>query len=150
MSKRDRSAKKPVSRKENTRELQKTVDHRSLLNFNFKYFDGTQPNISPQPWSVWEELQLLSKFNNRLVQLSSLTRDEAIKQGQIRPYFEFPSKKVKSQFCIPRGLEHVDNWAVLKGLGGLTRVAGFIEEDTFYVVFLDKDHQFWPSPKKHT
>jgi hypothetical protein len=40
-------------------------------------------------------------------------------------------------------------WASLH-IKGKERIAGHIIGNVFYVVFLDKDHRFWRTEKKHT
>ncbi len=42
-------------------------------------------------------------------------------------------------------------WATIqKIVGQKTRVAGYLIKNVFYPVFLDKDHLFYPSTKRHT
>lgn len=44
-----------------------------------------------------------------------------------------------------------ENTRVITSIGGQKgRVAGYMKENTFYIVFLDKNHQFWITEKKHT
>ena len=48
---------------------------------------------------------------------------------------------------------HINNvtWAVIHVTDNSKEVvAGYIEDDVFYVVFLDKEHKFWPCAKKNT
>jgi len=147
MSKNNRR-KKGFSRNENTREERKVSSIQELLTFSFKDLDETQPKSSPQTIKLWEEEKILKSLVQRLRDLSKLTRDEAQKQQQIKIYDDFP---VKTGFFHPK---HVDNnvaWGVIKAVGGQkATVAGYIVENTFYIVFFDKDHQFWISKKKNT
>lgn len=149
MAKRDRSRGKVRSRKENTRNERKVVQNRELMTFSFKYLDQTQPSKKPETIVLWEELGLLKPFIKRLSEVSQLSRDEAVNQQQIKPYGDFPPKN-KTDFLQPQHVEKNVEWAVINGIGGKPRVAGFISESTFYVVFLDSEHKFWISEKKRT
>lgn len=147
MTNRDRSKKR--TRRENTREERKVVQNRELITFSFKYFDQSQPMKAPETISLWQENGLLRPFFTRLVEISSLTRDEALTQKQIKIYGDFPSNE-KTEFTHPKHVDENVAWAVIEGIGGKPRVAGFVSENTFYIVFLDSEHKFWISEKKHT
>lgn len=149
MAKRDRSRGKVRSRKENTRNERKVIQNRELITFSFKYLDQTQPSKKPETIARWEELGLLNPLIIRLSEISQLSRDEAVNQHQIKPYGDFPPK-IKTYFFHPQHVEENVEWAVIEGIGGKPRVAGFISESTFYIVFLDSEHKFWISEKKHT
>lgn len=136
-------------RKVNTREERKTVADKSLLTFSFKHLDQTQPKQNPETIALWQELGLYPKLIERLKQLSTLSRDEACKQQQIKLYGDFPPEN-KTKFYPPSYIDSHVAWGVIEGLGGLPRVAGYLIENTFYVVFFDSKHQFWLSEKKHT
>lgn len=146
---RDRSRKQPRTRRENTREIQKSLPTRDLLTFSFKDLDQTQPKSSAETLQVWASKQLLAPLLNRLKELTTLTRDEAVQQRQIKIYNEFPPNE-KTSFEHPLHVEDNVTWAVIEGLGGKPRVAGYLVENTFYVVFLDSEHQFFRSDKKNT
>ncbi len=145
----DRGRKHQKGRKENTREERIILPNRALLNFSFKYLDQTQPATAPETLDLWLRNRLLDRFCNRLIELSKLTRDEAFNQQQIKLYGDFPPAN-KTCFFHPKHVEEHVAWSVIEGIGGLPRVAGFIAENTFYVVFLDSQHQFWLSTLKHT
>ncbi|EKO3371731.1 hypothetical protein RDG65_002071 [Vibrio fluvialis] len=146
----DRSRKRERSRNENTREERKVVASRDLMTFSFKDLDQTQPKGNCETLELWQEKGLLPLLFRRLSEISKLTRDEACKQQQIKIYPEgFPAKN-KTDFFVPA---HVDNnvaWGVIENMGGLPRVAGYLSENTFYIVFLDSRHRFWITEKKNT
>lgn len=144
-----RSRTQPRSRKENTRDERKVTQNRELMTFSFKYFDATQPEKNPETLELWDNKKLLKLLVTRLVELSKLTRDEAINQTQIKIYGDFPTADI-TDFFHPKHVEENVPWSVIEGIGGKPRVAGFISESTFYVVFLDSEHRFWVSTKKHT
>lgn len=144
--KRDR--KSGFSRPENSREERKAVDSREFLTFSFKDLDQTQPQAEPQTLDIWADEALLSSFVTRLKELSQLTRAEAEKQQQIKIYGDFP---LITDFSHPKHIDPHVSWGVIKSVGGQKGcIAGYIVESTFYIVFLDKDHKFWISKKKHT
>lgn len=146
MGKRDRKGN--FTRPINTREELKVVASRELLTFSFKDLDETQPKDEPQTLVLWEKDSLLRSFLTRLKDLSQLTRAEAEKQQQIKVYGDFPPN---TDFICPKYVSQDVAWAVIKTVGGQRGVvAGYIVESTFYIVFLDKNHRFWISEKKHT
>lgn len=144
-----RSRNTARSRKENTKEERKVVDLRELLTFSFKELVQDQPKKEPQTVELWKRLDLLSTLIRRLTEISNLTRNEACSQNQIKIYGDFPPKD-KTDFTAPAHLDKHVSWGVIENLGGLPRVAGYLSENTFYIVFLDSNHKFWKSEKKHT
>ncbi len=92
----------------------------------------------------------LAALCDLLVDLSDKTRQEAEK-GIITTYGSFPPDD-KTEFKLPKTLQETNlQWATIQKIDGQkTRVAGFWEANIFYIVFLDADHVFWKSEKKHT
>lgn len=131
----DRGAKKSLARKENIREERNLVSAiKEFLSFNFRYLDETQPNHAPETISLWQSEGLLESFIIRLKELSQLTKDEAVKQQQIKVYNTFPPKD-KTDFFHPKHVAQDVAWAVIKHVGSQKGVvAGFILENIFYVV----------------
>ena len=119
-------------------------EKKKLIVFSLKDYDRTQG----QSYKKWEEEKIMSKLMERLQAISSLTIIEAINKGILNDYKDFPPKD-KTDFKFPRYIYPSAHWAALV-IGGKERVAGYLEDNTFYIVFLDKDHRFWISPKKHT
>jgi hypothetical protein len=145
---RDRSKKGCFKRPANTREERKVVSTIKLITISFKDIDFTQPKGNEQTFETWSKDGLLEPLLERVRQLTKLTRDEAVKQQIIKIYGDIPKH---SDFNQPNHLEENISWAVLKGIGGqVSTLAGYIVENTFYAVFLDKEHRFWPSNKKNT
>lgn len=141
-------AKKNYTRIENTRDQKQSIKLRDLLTFSFKDLVENQPIDSPESLALWHDNNLLRPLINRLNDLSKLTRHEAEKQQQIKIYGEIPQK---SHFTHPEHVAENVDWGVIKAVGGQKRVvAGYIMENTFYIVFLDSEHKFWPTEKKHT
>lgn len=144
----DRGRHGGYQRKENIREERKSVVVSDLLTFSFRHLDESQPEDDPQTLEVWAVERLLPILLTRLKELSRLSRDEATKQQLIKVYGDFP---VKSDFFAPAHIDKHVAWGVIKGIGGQKgTVAGYMIENTFYIVFLDKDHRFWITEKKNT
>lgn len=149
MSKKTRGSKQ-YSRRENCRERQKPVTDRSLLTFSFRDIDETQPSNETQTIALWEREGLLKPLFHKLKELSKLKRIEAESCGAIKVYNKVPFPP-KTDFVHPKHVPQGVHWAVVQSLGGQKgRVAGYIVENTFYVVFLDQNHRFWITDKKNT
>lgn len=143
-----RAKKGGFKRAENVREEKKIVSSRRLLTISFKDMDFTQPKGNPQSFESWEKEGLLPALLEKIRQITKLTRDEAEKQQIIKVYGDIPEH---SDFCQPKHINGEVSWGVLKGIGGqVATLAGYIVENTFYAVFLDKEHRFWPTEKKNT
>ena len=62
-------------------------------------------------------------------------------------YNRYPDSSV-NDFKCPDGLSKDESWGVIKNIGGQKRrVAGFLRDNVFYIVFFDGDHRFWKSNK---
>ena len=90
----------------------------------------------------WERLGLLSTFIARTQQISNLEYQQALAQQLIKQYTKvgFPEK---SEFKEPK---HVtpSHWAVIHITQNSKEVVvGYLENNVFYIVFLDKEHKFW-------
>lgn len=129
--------------------------------FNFHYF---VPGAPGQDWADWG-LDGLSKLLRKLQLFSekSLGEWENEKAGGLRLlafYNDFP---VKSAFARPKQVPHDVRWGRFR-LEQKIRLVGFVVPtdkkgsvhcgtgqvfcaNTFYVVFLDRDHQFWVTEK---
>ena len=108
---------------------------------SFEYLDVTQG----QNFKNWEEDKILSKMNETLLEYCK----EPIykKKGKnFKEYGEFP---YKTEFKYPKNVDKDVNWGALH-ITGKHVLGGFIAGNTFFVVFLDKEHKFWVSEKKHT
>ncbi len=115
-----------------------------LLVFGLKFLDRSQG----QDFEDWEANVILSKALNRVSGLCSMTLQQAITSQVIKIYgIGLP---VNSIFKIPNNLPDDTEWASIR-IQGKERIIGFVENGfIFQVVFLDKEHLFYPSKKKHT
>ena len=57
--------------------------------------------------------------------------------------------KDKTKFKFPKNITKDANWGRIH-INGKTVIVGHIVRNKFYVVFLDKNHEFWIAEKKHT
>ena len=108
------------------------------ISFSFQYMDNTQG----QSLKEWEAEGLLADLIIRTQQISQYTVEKSLRCQFIKQYTKvsFPPT---SKFKEPK---HVtpDNWAVIHIKPKSKEVvAGFLENDVFYIVFLDKEHDFW-------
>ena len=108
------------------------------ISFSIQYLDNTQG----QSLKEWEAEGLLADLMLKIQQISQHTVEESLRCQFIKQYTKvsFPPT---SKFKEPK---HVtpDNWAVIHIKPKSKEVvAGFLENDVFYIVFLDKEHDFW-------
>jgi hypothetical protein len=131
-------------RKVNNRTEKEVADEKPLMLFSFKDF---QYNSVGQTYENWQEEKLLAYMLEKFGHICSVNRIEAEQQKFIKVYGNFPEN---SAFKNPFPNSELD-WAVVMRIQGQKgRVAGYIDGYIFYVVFLDAEHQFFPSEKKNT
>ena len=116
--------------------------------FNFKFFCFGKSG--GQSFEEWEREKILSDLNNKLKNFSGKTIEELRADGTLEFYEAYPRG---SNFVCPTTLTGAEiTWSRLR-LTGRRRLIGFFskqerkQKKTFYVVFLDKDHEFAPSSK---
>lgn len=112
------------------------------LCFNFKSLDRTQGQTPKD----WEENGLLSKFLERLRDLGDKDVPEALNSRYFATYTEFPKK---TKFKHPVHIQADAKWARIR-LQNKERVIGHLVRNVFFVVFLDKFHEFYITEKKDT
>lgn len=141
MSKRSNPLKN-AGRRENTREAQ-PVKRDQYLSFSFKYFKD-RDDVG-QSLQTWASDGLLGPLITKLHHISTVNITELQTQKSITNYRGFPPPE-KTHFVCPDDLSEDDSWGVIRNIGGQKqRVAGFLRDNIFYMVFLDRDHKFWPS-----
>jgi len=116
------------------------------INFSFKDLDISQHN--KENFQTWEQENLLLSLLNRIKEITCLDIEEAKKQKIIKVYPSFPPSS-KTKYKVPSYLSEELQWCVAH-IQGKEVIAGHLIENTFYIVFLDKEHHFWVSSKKHT
>ncbi|MDD2424284.1 MAG: hypothetical protein PHG34_08760 [Candidatus Cloacimonetes bacterium] len=132
-------------RKSKTLEVKTQGLRRSdFLVFGLKFLDRSQG----QDFQDWEANKILSKALDRISGLCSMTLQQAISSQIVTIYGN--GLPPNSRFKIPQNLPDDTEWASIR-IQGKERIIGFIENGfVFQVVFLDKEHLFYPSIKKHT
>ena len=132
-------------RLENDRSEREVPPEKTLLCFNLKDFDRNQCPPG-QKYEDWQRAGLLSALMEKLQQLSQKTLTEAQQEGMITIYKNFPPL---SDFKVPKHIRGSVNWAAIKDVKGQKgRVAGYVDGNVFYIVFLDKEHKFYKMRKK--
>ena len=146
MGKRDRPLKSP-QRNVDTK-AQKSTAKDNFYSISFKYFKDTDidPAQSINTWKAEDRildmllaLKDISSNNATIVQTSRLTL-----------YGEYPSKD-KNEFPMPADLPSEIKWGTIQNIGGQkARIAGFLKDSIFYLVYLDKNHRFWITKPKNS
>jgi hypothetical protein len=137
---------KVLWRKQNTREEKKTKEDLPKIVFSFKDFDKTQGQLHEE----WQKDKLLAYMLEKFNEICKCNIVEALQQNMIKIYDGFPER---SEFKYPKTVtwDEKIKWAVIMNIKGQKpRVAGHIIDNVFYVVFLDKEHKFFPSELKNT
>lgn len=140
-----KASKSPNERKQGTR-IEKTVKEETpLILFSFKDFDNNQCPPG-QTFKEWEKEGILADFLTKMVELNNKNRIVACQEKCIEIYRSFPPK---SDFKAPAYIEGDVVWGTIQDVGGQKRrVAGYMIDNVFYVVFLDKNHKFWKMKNK--
>lgn len=119
---------------------------KTLLSFEF--LDIQQG----QTLRDWDKDNNLLKLQEMGAKLNKETPSQAIFDGTITIYeignkakWSIKNMPKVSKWNYPVTVSKADIlWAKIE-LGRKLRVIGYFEENVFYVVFLDKNHQFYPS-----
>ena len=139
-----KSQKSLKERTENTRNTHKVKEEIPLILFSFKDFDSNQCPPG-QTFKQWEQCGLLADFMTKLVDLSNRNSVKAQQEKTIELYRSFPPD---SDFKVPQYIQGEVKWGTIQDIGGQKhRVAGYMIDNVFYVVFLDKNHKFWKMKK---
>ncbi|MEN9444598.1 MAG: hypothetical protein RIS47_1488 [Bacteroidota bacterium] len=134
----------PYKRDSNKLELKAGVKKEPFIVLSFKDFDRNQG----QSFEEWEKEQLLALAVSKLREVCQLTVGQATSQQIIKPYTknDFPPD---SGFVYPKHILPDVTWCSMH-IQGKECIIGYFEGNTFFVVFLDKDHEFWKTKKKNT
>jgi len=115
-----------------------------FIVLSFRDYDVNQG----QTFGDWEGNNLLALAISKLQAVCGLTRVEATQQQIIKEYGkgQFPPH---SDFYHPAHVPPDVAWCSMH-IQGKECVIGYFEDNIFNIVFLDKDHRFWITEKKHT
>jgi len=140
MSKRERNDPDYL-RKQGTREAKGAKQRKITFSF-IKYYKG-----EGQSYEEWDSCGLLAELLKMFQHVGNHSPVEARQQKLIKEYKEFPPH---SEFKHPKHIGYV-TWAVMHVTATSKEVVvGYIEDDVFYIIFLDKEHKFWPTELKNT
>lgn len=131
--------------------LDKSKEH---ITFNFEYF--TYSEKGGQSFEEWQADKILADLNNKLKDFSGSTCQELMNDNRLELFDSYPQD---SRFEKPKCFigKPMAKWARLR-LTGRQRLIGVFLNDmdneekrnVFYVVFLDKNHDFALWHKKNT
>lgn len=108
-----------------------------------------------QTFEQWDKTKgRLLKWGNIVQHLNQQTLAQVLSSNLIIKYHYLDSNASnmpkKSKWKYPTHLAHVDIiWCKIMVMQ-LVRVIGFLEDNVFYVVFLDENHEFYPTEPKNT
>lgn len=137
--------------------------------FNFSYFDPSQ--LAGQPFSDWSTtthgdhtllLELMEKIKHYTKEPLTYWASQRAGAGSLKIFECYKTFPKNSDFTHPKHVPHDVHWARFR-LGNIIRLVGFIlppdekenkgfiqlrnghayDTNTFYVVFLDKNHKFY-------
>lgn len=111
--------------------------------FSFKHFvDADDVGQSLNAWAE-QDGKLLLGLLQKMQHISQQTPARAAQDTTFTHYGDFPDPS-KTDFTCPPQLISEKNWGVIRNIGGQkARAAGFLRDNVFYLVYLDKDHRFW-------
>jgi len=121
------------------------VEQERRITFCFTKLDKTQG----QTIQEWEDLGLLSSLLERTQTVGQMSTRKAYSSQSIKLYTKVdfpPNSKLKKPNHIPDVIYssmHITP-------NSQEVIVGYVENDVFHIVFLDKDHHFWPSILKNT
>lgn len=136
-----------IERRAKNRNENKVSEDLPLMLFSFKDFQYNSQIPPGQNYEEWQEKKFLAYMLEKFGYICNYNRIEVEQQNFIKVYGEFPKQ---SKFKNPFPSSDL-YWGVIKNIKGQKpRVAGYVEGNVFYVVFLDLEHEFAPSKKQNT
>jgi len=132
------SSKKPYQRTRGHRPAKGAK--KISITFSWIKLDRSQGQSIVQ----WEEEGLLAVLCEMMRQIGQYDEGQVFAEQMVKQYTKvgFPPD---SRFDEPRHVSPA-NWAVIHIKPRSKEVVvGYVEESVFYIVFLDKEHEFWPT-----
>ena len=119
-----------------------------LIKFNFKFFLCGKDY--GQSFNEWQEKGILNDLNNKFHDFSSFSIDELKKSKRLTVYPNYPATSLFKKPTCFNGFNV--QWARLRITGRRRLIGVFFSDDesvsnVFFVVFLDENHQFYPTEK---
>lgn len=140
------SRKIPLNNKSRNKETKdvNNNNHEGYISFSFRYFQN-HDNNPVQSLNDWEKE---SRLLDMITSLEYCSKNHIAKlkiDKKLVLYGKFPDQNV-NDFSLPNGLSEIENWGTLRNIGGQKiRIAGFLKDSVFYIVYLDKEHRFYKS-----
>lgn len=139
-------------------------DIRTRSKFNFSFFDDSQPHGSAFADLDSSTLtEIISKIKSFTRNDLNYWRNQRCGGGGLKIYEDYKSFPVRTNFSHPKAIPHDVSWGRFR-LENLSRLVGFtipgglkpsenIEHgpydfNTFYLVFIDLEHNFYLSERK--
>lgn len=125
--------------------------HGPVLRSVWNYYRTFSIMLDTLPCKEYK-LKLTKEQEGLLVNMLNTLRDycqKTMEENKSKSFKEYGYFPPKSKFEHPKHVPEDVSWASLH-LCGRACLGGHIVENIFYVVFLDKDHEFWLTEKKHT
>lgn len=140
---RKKARKQNLQRKsENLEQRKEGLVRERKLVFSLALLDSTQG----ENYEDWQKDELLAKAMTRFQALCSMTAEQAKREQHIKEYDE--EIPTGSAFVRPKHIPEGVRWASIR-IQAKVRIIGYLEENyIFHLVFLDKEHLFYPSSKK--
>lgn len=139
-----RNKQKPKSKiNQALKSKKKTFELNSNFNISFQHLDTTQEYSSS--FSDWygenKNKSLLIRMLECLKGYCQRPLREQLDGKKFKQYGDFPPQN-KTKFFHPKFVPLDAEWAALH-VGGKEIIIGHIVLNTFFIVFLDSDHNFW-------
>lgn len=125
---------KPVTGKKEKPEFKS-----SNFQVSFQHFTSSQKCASS--FKDWQNAGLLARALETLQGYCCRPLFEQLDGSKFTIYGSFPPAE-KTRFIKPEGTPEDANWARIH-VNNKSVIVGHIVGNTFYVVFLDKEHAFW-------
>lgn len=109
------------------------------FQISLQYYNDDQP--SKETLLDWQNDGLLAKALDVLKGYCQRPLQEQIDGDKFAMYNEFPPKD-KTDFSFPKNVPEDAHWARIH-VNGRSVIVGHVVNNTFFIVFLDKNHRFW-------
>ena len=120
------------------------------IAFSFKYYDSSAG--TPYCLSRWAEPQIKAALR-RLGEINTKSLIDLKQQRRVYHFFEVDWAKTTKPNGFPdRNLDRLQafHFALLGVNGQKARVFGAYQNDVFYIVWFDLNHEIWPSALRNT
>jgi len=130
---------------------QKPTSREDFYSISFRYFKNTD---SPPAQSIntWKNEDKILNMLLALQYISSNNASDVQTTGKLSLYTDEYPPKDKNEFPLPDNLPSgINRWGTIQNIGGQkARIAGFLKDNIFYLVYLDKEHKFYKSKLRNT